>query len=252
MEALKSIDFKMSSLDAKISKPPVAGDGAWTKDDVQFMIDLTMQAGRDASATKYNTSELSGYLRQITDNLIAIRNSPNNGSSGSGNGWNQDSISFVQDRLYRSNENEREMIWALQDIKGLLESGSGSGDSGASGIDYSKMPGSGDNPLAVKGGHYQSKCNGKDCFFDVAAMEKQLSDANKALSAKYDDIAKDVKTVFDFNLSGSSGVLECFDLFTYDGTDYRVCPPSKDYWQTLAAMMMFIFYFVALMVIFKR
>lgn len=129
--------------------------------------------------------------------------------------------------------------------------GSGSG-SGGSSIDYSKMPGTEANPMSVKSSSYTSACAGEDCFFDVAGIQKQLDAANDSLKEKYSDIGNEVKEVFNFQLSGSAGVIDCFDLFSYAGKEYRVCPPSKDYWQTLAALMMFIFYFMALMLIFKR
>jgi hypothetical protein len=148
----------------------------------------------------------------------------------------------------------------MADIRRAVESGgsgSGSGSGGGSGsdgssIDYSKMPGTADNPMSVKSSSYTSSCAGEDCFFDVAGIQKQLDAANDSLKEKYSDIGNEVKEVFNFQLSGSAGVIDCFDLFSYAGKEYQVCPPSKDYWQTLAALMMFIFYFMALMLIFKR
>lgn len=131
-------------------------------------------------------------------------------------------------------------------------SGGGSGGGDGKGIDYSKMPGSDGNPLSVKRGQYNSKCEGGDCFFDVAGINKELEKANKSLTDKHADIAKEVKDIFSFSLSGSAEVMDCFELFSYGGKTYQVCPPSQDYWQSLAALMMFIFYFIALMVIFKR
>ncbi len=106
--------------------------------------------------------------------------------------------------------------------------------------------------MSVAGSAYKSSCNGENCYFDVPGMEKKLEETRKALSDKYDDIAKETKEVFSFNLSGAADPLKCLDLFSYQGKSFEVCPPSQDYWQTLAAMMMFIFYFIALMVIFKR
>ena len=101
--------------------------------------------------------------------------------------------------------------------------------------------------------------NGETAIYAMAMKEhheyciqKQLDAANDSLKEKYSDIGNEVKEVFNFQLSGSAGVIDCFDLFSYAGKEYRVCPPSKDYWQTLAALMMFIFYFMALMLIFKR
>lgn len=143
----------------------------------------------------------------------------------------------------------REFSMLMDKLDGLGNGGSGSGDSG---IDYAKMPGSGNNPLTVGSANYKSACMGKDCFFDVAAIQKKLDDANKAISGKYKDIGDEVRDIFDFQLSGSAGVIECFDFFTYGGKDYRVCPPAKEYWNIIAALMMFIFYFIAFAIVFKR
>ncbi|WP_429185918.1 hypothetical protein [Aeromonas veronii] len=145
----------------------------------------------------------------------------------------------------------RGSVLSIRDSVAAGGSGSG-GDSGGSSIDYSKMPGTADNPMSVKSSSYKSACTGEDCFFDVAGIQKQLDAANDSLKEKYSDIGNEVKEVFNFQLSGSAGVIDCFDLFSYAGKEYQVCPPSKDYWQTLAALMMFIFYFMALMLIFKR
>ncbi len=138
-------------------------------------------------------------------------------------------------------------------LMGKLDSiASGSGSGSSSGIDYSKMPGSSSNPLSVKSASYKSDCSGSDCFFDVASTQKKLDEAKKSLSDKQSDISKEVQDIFAFQLSGSAGAIDCFDLFSHNGKNYQVCPPSKEYWATLAAMMMFIFYFIALLVIFRR
>lgn len=126
------------------------------------------------------------------------------------------------------------------------------GGSGGNGVDYSQMPGSGNNPLSVGAAQYNSACTGGDCFFDVAAIQKKLDEANKAISDKYKDIGDEVRDIFDFQLTGSAGVIECFDFLTYGGKDYRVCPPAKEYWNIIAALMMFIFYFIAFAIVFKR
>lgn len=156
--------------------------------------------------------------------------------------------SFTEQNL----SNTSKMVNTLSSIESLLKSsGSGSGE-GGQGVDYSKMPGSADNPLSVGGSSYNSACSGENCFFDVPAMDKKLADTNKSLTDKYASIAEDVKQVFSFSLTGSADPMECLDLFTHQGKEYTICPPSGDYWKTLAALMMFIFYFVALMIIFKR
>lgn len=138
-------------------------------------------------------------------------------------------------------------------LMGKLDSiASSSGSGSSSGIDYSKMPGSSSNPLSVKSASYKSDCSGSDCFFDVASTQKKLDEAKKSLSDKQSDISKEVQDIFAFQLSGSAGAIDCFDLFSHNGKNYQVFPPSKEYWATLAAMMMFIFYFIALLVIFRR
>ncbi|WP_429039567.1 hypothetical protein [Aeromonas veronii] len=126
------------------------------------------------------------------------------------------------------------------------------GGSDGQGVDYSKMPGSSSNPLSVGDADYKSACSGDNCFFDVPGMEQKLAETNKSLADKYTSITEDVKQVFSFSLTGSADPMECLDLFTHQGKEYTICPPSGDYWKTLAALMMFIFYFVALMIIFKR
>lgn len=145
-------------------------------------------------------------------------------------------------------------IYAMRQMMEKMTSGGGSDGGSGSGasIDYSKMPGSADNPLSVGGSNYKSACSGDSCFFDVASTQKKLDDAKKSLSDKQSDISKEVQDIFAFQLSGSAGAIDCFDLFSHNGKNYQVCPPSKEYWATLAAMMMFIFYFIALLVIFRR
>lgn len=147
--------------------------------------------------------------------------------------------------------NTSKMVNSLSSIEGLLGSSGSGSDSGAS-IDYSKMPGSGDNPLSVKETHYVSKCMTQDCYFDVAEAQKKQIDVYGELADKHLAISAQVKEVFSFNLTGSAEVMECLDLFSFHGKEYTVCPPAGDYWKTLASLMMFIFGFVALMIIFKR
>ncbi|TNI91698.1 hypothetical protein CF114_20390 [Aeromonas veronii] len=134
------------------------------------------------------------------------------------------------------------------------KAGNGNGNGEGSSVDYSKIPGSSSNPLYVGSASYKSqRCEGgADCFFDLPSINKKLEEANNSLTNKYQAISEDVKQVFTFNLTGYADPMECLDLFTHQGKEYTVCPPSGDYWKTLAALMMFIFYFVALMIIFKR
>lgn len=241
----------------------------------------------DIFSTKTTTDAVLGGVYKTNENLQSII-SKMDGSGSSGGGSGSDNSAIASDVSSINTKMEYAMgMWASQkgsltsinsqmssmlrdvgstaaSLSGIRESvlsirdsvaagGSGSGgDSGGSSIDYSKMPGTADNPMSVKSSSYQSACTGEDCFFDVAGIQKQLDAANDSLKEKYSDIGNEVKEVFNFQLSGSAGVIDCFDLFSYAGKEYQVCPPSKDYWQTLAALMMFIFYFMALMLIFKR
>lgn len=194
----------------------------------------------DLDSIRRNTGAISGTLLGIDD---VLRQSNSFLASTSG------IMPSVMNSL--ASQGDYGVIGKLGSIESLLRSGSGSGE-GGQGVDYSKMPGSADNPLSVGGSSYNSACSGENCFFDVPAMDKKLADTNKSLTDKYASIAEDVKQVFSFSLTGSADPMECLDLFTHQGKEYTICPPSGDYWKTLAALMMFIFYFVALMIIFKR
>lgn len=216
-----------------------------------------------------NTKATSYFAKDMKDSLKNIERSLGGGGSGSDSGssaWTSSDIaSLVESAGTTANQSEQQ-TYVLQDMRTALEimaekagnggngngDGDGNGSGDGSGVDYSKMPGSGGNPLSVKEGKYSSACSGNDCFFDVAAIQKKLDEANKAISDKYKDIGDEVRDIFDFQLSGSAGVMECFDFFTYGGKDYRVCPPAKEYWDIIAALMMFIFYFIAFAIVFKR
>lgn len=191
---------------------------------------------------------MAGQIRQMNEsmqNLVAVMSGGSTGGGSTGGGSTGASDQYLKQIV-------EGMGYLGRDVRGISQQlQNGGGGSGAA-IDYSQMPGSGNNPLTVGSAHYNSACAGENCFFDVAAMEKKLADANKAVSDKHAEIAEEVKDIFDFSLSGSAGPMECFDLFSYGGKDYKVCPSAKDFWQTLAGLMLFIFYFIALMIIFKR
>jgi hypothetical protein len=142
----------------------------------------------------------------------------------------------------------------LMDIKGILESGSSGGNGTGQGndIDYSKMPGSSNNPLEVAKSEYQSSCQGTNCYFDVSAVEKEYKDKQKELTDKYKEIKEDATKVFDYSLSGTAEVPKCFELYSFNGQTYSICPDASGYWETLAALLLFMFYIVALMIIFRR
>ena len=142
----------------------------------------------------------------------------------------------------------------LMDIKNILESGSsgGSGTGQGNDIDYSKMPGSSNSPLEVAKSEYQSTCQGTNCYFDIAAVEKEYKDKQAELTDKYKEIKEDATKVFDYSLSGTAEVPKCFELYSFNGQTYSICPDASGYWETLAALLLFMFYIVALMIIFRR
>lgn len=192
----------------------------------------------DTQTMASNLRRMSGDIGSMTSYLSSL-NSVTSSQLGSISG-NLNALVSMNTKALRS---------------GWGPSGGSSGDGTVgSGIDYSQMPGSSSNPLFVGEASYQSqKClDGAGCFFDLPTINKKLDEANKALTSQYQAISEEVKNIFSFSLTGSADPMECLDLFSFHGGEYTVCPPSGDYWQTLAALMMFIFYFIALMIIFKR
>ncbi|MCS0539103.1 hypothetical protein NXY55_03735 [Aeromonas veronii] len=189
---------------------------------------------------------MAGQIKQMNESMQHLASVMSGGSTGgSGGGSTGTSDQYLKQIV-------EGMGYLGRDVRGISQALQNGGGSGGNGVDYSQMPGSGNNPLSVGAAHYNSACAGGDCFFDVAAIQKKLDEANKAISDKYQDIGDEVRDIFDFQLSGSAGVIECFDFFTYGGKDYRVCPPAKEYWNIIAALMMFIFYFIAFAIVFKR
>ncbi len=142
----------------------------------------------------------------------------------------------------------------LIDIKEALKSGGGSSGEGGQGIDYSKMPGSEQNPLHVAGSEYTSQLckDGAHCFFDLETINKQFQERKDQLKNTHDGIKDDMVDMFQYSLSGSAAVPKCFDMFSMFGRSYSVCPEVEGYWEMIAAIMMFIFYFLALMIVAKR
>ncbi|KAE9625805.1 hypothetical protein [Aeromonas veronii] len=239
--SLNNIDFKMSDVKGHLA----AIEGA---------------LGRNGMAG--NVYAIRQLMEQMSSGSSGGGSTGGGSTGGSTGSPNQEQLfnmlEAINDNISRTGgttaNNSGDLLQAFYELQRQLASGEAGGGSGGdgSGVDYSKMPGSGDNPLSVKEGKYSSACSGNDCFFDVAAIQKKLDEANKAISDKYKDIGDEVRDIFDFQLSGSAGVIECFDFFTYGGKDYRVCPPAKEYWNIIAALMMFIFYFIAFAIVFKR
>ena len=224
----------LQSIISKMDGSGSSGDGSsgssssFGPDQAHQLEGLTVMMGQSQGLWS-QTASLTGEMNQATGRMS----------------------NFTEQNL----SNTSKMVKSLSSIEGLLKSsgsGSGSGSGSDASIDYSKMPGSSSNPLSVGDADYKSACSGDNCFFDVPGMEQKLVETNKSLADKYTSITEDVKQVFSFSLTGSADPMECLDLFTHQGKEYTICPPSGDYWKTLAALMMFIFYFVALMIIFKR
>lgn len=204
---------------------------------------------------------MAGQVMQMNETMQNLAAAISGGSIGSNTGGTTGGADKSSEYLKEINEvvgymanDVRMLAAALPDGSGN-GSGNGGGDgSGGVDIDYSKMPGSESTPLSVRSASYDSKgCEGgANCFFDLPTMQGKLDEANNALTGSYKAISEDMKRIFSFNFYGSAEPMKCLDLFSLYGKDYSVCPPSADFWSTLAALMMFIFYFVALMVIFKR
>lgn len=91
-----------------------------------------------------------------------------------------------------------------------------------------------------------------NCAFDLDKVNQEYSEAKQEMARRYDEIKKEVSETFKFELSGSASTPKCFDMFSLYGKSYSVCPDSGEYWNTLAAILMFIFYFIALMIVARR
>lgn len=258
---LQSIDVKMNNLGSASGATGTGGNLSKEFEDKLFGTLDSMRYGSlnnidfKMSDVKRHLAGIEGALgaNGMAGNIYAMRQmmeQMSSGSSGGGSTGGQTGGSGKSEQYLK--DMSESIGYMAEDVLSIRKALDGSGNGSGDGIDYSQMPGSDGNPLSVKRGQYDSKCEGGDCFFDVAGIKKELDKANKSLSDKHGDIAKEVKDIFSFSLSGSADVMDCFELFSYGGKSYQVCPPSQDYWQTLAALMMFIFYFIALMVIFKR
>ena len=136
----------------------------------------------------------------------------------------------------------------------MRDSHAGAGGGTGSELDYSTMPGAAGNPLQVAGSSYESNLcqEGDNCAFNLGKINKQYDDKKAELKDKYGAIKDEVSQVFKFEFSGSASAPKCFDMFSIFGKSYQVCPNAGEYWVTLAALMMFIFYFIALMIVARR
>lgn len=185
----------------------------------------------------------------------------NTGSTSSTLNYINSDIGSLNGKLTAINNHQLDvfgrMSGDLSAIKNMMKDGQGSGGSGGeggAGIDYSKMPGAADNPLHVAGAEYKSGLcqEGDNCAFDLGNINKQYADKKEELKDKYKAIKGEAAEIFKFDLSGSGSVPKCFELYSLFGKSYSVCPSVGGYWEALAAIMMFVFYFLALMIVARR
>ncbi|WP_230581449.1 hypothetical protein [Aeromonas hydrophila] len=188
----------------------------------------------DISSIKDNTHELNSTLNNFY--------------------WN--TAQDLRNNSIEMNRNIKAIAEAIN--KGGTGSSDGSGGTGSGGegqgIDYSKMPGSGENPLHVAGAEYNSGLckGGAECFFDLETINNKYKETKNQLTNTYDGIKTEMADTFRYSFSGSAGVPKCFDMFSMFGRSYSICPDAGGYWEMLAAILMFIFYFIALMIVAKR
>ncbi|EPU3916917.1 hypothetical protein ACVWV7_000989 [Aeromonas hydrophila] len=167
----------------------------------------------------YTMQDMRNNSFEMNRNIKAIADALNNGGTGGGDGTG----------------------------------GTGNGNDGPS-IDYTQMPGSAENPLHVTGADYESQVckDGAECFFDLATINKTFEETKNQLTGSYDGIKEQMTDIFRYNFSGSAAVPECFDIFSLNGKYYSVCPNAEGFWEMMAAIMMFVFYFLALLIVARR
>ncbi|WP_265421996.1 hypothetical protein [Aeromonas salmonicida] len=187
--------------------------------------------------------------------VISMKDRVHTAASDIGNMYNY-VLPDLRNNSIEMNRNIKAIAEAIKN--GGIGGGDGSGGTGnggeGQGIDYSKMPGSEQNPLHVAGANYNSNLckNDAECFFDLAAVNKKYDDAKGKLADTYDGVKEEMADMFHYSFSGSAAVPKCFDMFSLYGRSYSICPEVEGYWEMLAAIMMFIFYFLALMIVAKR
>lgn len=198
------------------------------------------------------TNGMAGNINAMRSTLEQISGKVG-GSSGNTTGGTSGGSDLSSSYLKELIEVTGYMSEDVHSIKNALDGSGGSGEGEQGGnIDYNQMPGSGDNPLQVAGGHYQSSCQGQACFFDVAAVSKQYEQRQGELKDKFQQVRKESESLFKYNLSGAAETPKCFDMFSFNGKEYSVCPESGEFWEIMAAVLMFMFYFVAFMILARR
>lgn len=190
------------------------------------------------------SDSMESYLRQMPGSLSILT-----GRVDSLNSSTTGYLSQMNDNLYG-------IKYMLQDglKNGWGNSGGGQGGSGDFNIDYSQMPGSSSNPLHVEESEYESPlCSGDaSCAFDLEQITKIYDEHKEALKSQYLSIKNEMTDMFKYQFYGSASAPKCFDMFSMFGKDYQVCPDSDGYWEFLAALMMFIFYFTAFIILTRR
>ncbi|WP_404838815.1 hypothetical protein [Aeromonas media] len=219
------------------------GGGTSTYDELrQFHTDMV-----GANFAEYNSgASMYGQLSSMGYDILSMRDRVHTMASDVGNLYN-----YV---LPDMRNNSIEMNRNVRDIAEAIKGGGGGTGGEGQGVDYSKMPGAADNPLHVAGAEYKSGLcqEGDNCAFDLGKINKKYDDKKAELKDKYGAIKDEVSQVFKFQFSGSASAPKCFDMFSLFGKSYSVCPEAEGYWETLAAIMMFIFYFIALMIVARR
>ncbi len=220
-----------------------SGGGTNTYDELkQFHTDMV-----GANFAEYNSgASMYGKLSSMGYDILSMRDRVHTMASDVGN--------MYQYVLPDLRNNSIEMNRNVRDIAEAIKGGGGGTGGEGQGVDYSKMPGAADNPLHVAGAEYKSGLcqEGDNCALDLGKINKQYDDKKTVLKDKYGAIKDEVSQVFKFQFSGSASAPKCFDMFSIFGKSYQVCPDSDGYWDFLAALMMFIFYFTAFIVLTRR
>ncbi len=217
------------------------------KGDVASLKAMQQSAMSTLGSIGGNTSSMSSNIGNMLGAIGSLQGSVNSVNSN---------ISSQSGYLSQMNDNLYGIKYMLQDglKNGWGNSGGGQGGSGDFNIDYSQMPGSASNPMHIAKAEYESPlCSGDaSCAFDLEQITKVYDEHKEALKSQYLSIKNEMTDMFKYQFYGSASVPKCFDMFSMYGKAYQVCPDADGYWEFLAALMMFIFYFVAFMIIAKR
>ncbi|MBL0678148.1 hypothetical protein JET61_02455 [Aeromonas dhakensis] len=211
-------------------------------------------------AQNYGGNTMYGLMRTMQYDIESMKGRVHESASDMHNLYSY-TMQDMRNNSIEMNRNIKAIAEALQNggtNGGDGTGGTGNGSNGNSndgpGIDYSQMPGSAENPLHVTGADYKSQVckGGAECFFDLATINKTFEETKNQLTGSYDGIKEQMTDIFRYNFSGSAAVPECFDMFSLNGKSYSVCPNAEGFWEMMAAIMMFVFYFLALLIVARR